>query len=92
MPRRKQEREPIPESFATIEEAAEWWDNHSVADYWDQTHEVEFEVSLQSRRHLVPLEHTLAKRLREFATAQGLTVETLVNLWLQEKLAEAAPA
>ena len=28
----------------TLEEIAEFWDTHSLADYWDQTHEVEFEV------------------------------------------------
>lgn len=28
----------------TIEEITEFWDTHSLADYWDQTHEVEFEV------------------------------------------------
>jgi len=28
----------------TLEEVAEFWDTHSLADYWDQTHEVEFEV------------------------------------------------
>ena len=31
----------------TIEEIAEFWDTHSLADYWDQTHEVEFEVRAQ---------------------------------------------
>lgn len=28
----------------TPEEIGEFWDTHSLADYWDQTHEVEFEV------------------------------------------------
>jgi hypothetical protein len=28
----------------SIEEIAEFWDTHSAAGYWDQTHEVEFEV------------------------------------------------
>jgi hypothetical protein len=28
----------------TPEEIAEFWDGHSLADYWDETHEVEFEV------------------------------------------------
>ena len=29
----------------TLEEIADFWDTHSLADYWDQTHEVAFEVS-----------------------------------------------
>ena len=28
----------------SLEEIAEFWDTHSLDDYWDQTHEVEFEV------------------------------------------------
>ena len=35
-------REPIPGYFATLEEAAEFWDTHDLADYWDLTEEVEF--------------------------------------------------
>ena len=28
----------------TPEEIGEFWDSHSLADHWDKTHEVEFEV------------------------------------------------
>ncbi len=49
----------------TIEEIAEFWDTHSLADYWDQTYEVQFEVE---------------------ARARGILPETLVNLWLVERL------
>lgn len=34
----------------TLEELAEFWDTHSLNDYWDQTHEVEFEVRAKQRR------------------------------------------
>jgi hypothetical protein len=33
----------------SLEEIAEFWDTHSLADYWDQTHEVEFEVQAKRR-------------------------------------------
>jgi len=35
-----------------VEEIGDFWDNHSLADYWDQTHEVEFEVRAQHRRRV----------------------------------------
>ena len=79
-------KEPLPEEFETIEAAGEFWDIHSLADYWDQTREVNFEVDLKRRIHLVPLEKSLAEQLAERARAQGLSTETLVNLWLAEKL------
>ena len=82
-------REPIPEHFATLEEAAEFWDTHDLADYWDLTEEVEFEVDLQRRRHLVSLDPDLAKKLTTEAHMRGLSTETLINLWLSDKLREA---
>jgi len=33
----------------SLEEIAEFWDTHSLDDYWDQTHEVEFEVRAKRR-------------------------------------------
>jgi hypothetical protein len=86
----KSNREPIPEDFGSIKAAAEFWETHSLADYWDQTREVDFDVDLESRVVLVPLEHDLANRLAALARQQGLSIETLVNLWLSERLRQAA--
>jgi len=36
----------------TLEEIAEFWDTHSLADYWDETHAVEFEVRAERRRRI----------------------------------------
>ena len=77
--------DPIPENFASIEEAAEFWDTHSLADYWDQTHEVEIEVHAP-RRQWVPLAANLSLQAAERARREGVSVETLVNLWIAEKL------
>ena len=35
---------------STMEEIGNFWDSHSLADQWDQTHEVEFDVRAQRRR------------------------------------------
>ena len=34
----------------TLEEIADFWDAHSLDDYWEQTHEVAFEVRAKRRR------------------------------------------
>jgi hypothetical protein len=44
-------RDPIPKHFKSVEEAAEFWDRHDLADYWDLTQEAHFEVDIQ-RSHL----------------------------------------
>jgi len=82
-------RKPIPDRFATLEEAAEFWDTHDLADYWDLTEEVDFEVDLQHRRYLVALDPELTEKLAAEAHKRGLSTETLVNLWRSEKLRES---
>lgn len=77
--------DPIPESFASLEEAAEFWDTHSVTDYWDEMEEVEIEVRIP-RRKRVALASGIAKQMDSVAQKEGISVETLVNLWLAEKL------
>ena len=50
-------RESMPPPTATLEEIGEFWDTHSLADYWDETHEVAFEVvNLKSKPNLVSVE------------------------------------
>lgn len=72
---------------ATLEEIGEFWDSHSLADYWDQTYEVEFEVRAQRRRR-VTLDPEVYAKLEGQARSSGLLPETLVNLWLAERLQE----
>ncbi|MBM3134293.1 MAG: hypothetical protein FJZ89_03205 [Chloroflexi bacterium] len=83
-------RDPIPKHFKSIEEAAEFWDSHDLADYWDLTQEVRFEVDIQRRVFLTAIEPALAKKLTVLAHKQGISTETLINVWLTEKVKEAA--
>lgn len=74
---------------STLEEIAEFWDTHSLDDYWDQTREVEFEVRAKRRRR-VTLDPDIYTRVETQAKTRGVLPETLVNLWLAERL-HAAP-
>ena len=86
----KTKRDPIPKHFRSVEEAAEFWDSHDLADYWDLTREAHFEVDIQRCVFLAALEPTLAKKLTTLAHKQGVSTETLINVWLAEKAKEAA--
>lgn len=83
------QRDPIPKHFKSNEEAAGFWDNHDLGDYWDLTREASFNVDIQRRIYLTALEPELAKKLTDCARKQGVSTETLINVWLSEKLAEA---
>jgi hypothetical protein len=82
-------RDSIPENFETIEAAANFWDTHDFSDYWEQTSEVEFDIALEGRVILVPLEQKIAHQVADIARKQGLSTETLVNIWLNERLQQA---
>ena len=69
----------------TLEELAEFWDSHSISDYWDPTHEVEFEVRAKRRRRMTLVPEVYA-RLEAEARARGIQPETLANVWLAELL------
>jgi hypothetical protein len=69
----------------TLEGVAEYRDTHSLADHWDETCEVEFEVRA-ARRHRVALDPDVYEEIAARAGDRGILPETLVNLWLQEHL------
>ena len=69
----------------TLEEIGDFWDTHSLDDYWEKTHEAEFEVRATQRRR-VTLEPKIYKQLEAQARVRGVVPETLVNLWIAEKL------
>ncbi len=74
----------------SYKEIGEFWDTHDVTDYWAQTEPAEFEVDIQSKARYFALESTLAARISEIAWQKGVSAETLVNLWVREKLEETA--
>jgi len=82
-------KDKIPEEFETPQAAGEFWDTHSLADYWEETEEAHFEIHLNERVYLIPVEKHLAESVAQQAKAQGLSSETLINLWLSQKLSEA---
>jgi len=72
----------------SYKEIGEFWDTHDLADYWEQTQPVEFEVDIQSEVTYYPLDVALSAQVRSIATQRGISPETLLNLWVQEKLQE----
>ncbi len=82
-------RDPLPEAFDSLDEAADFWDSHSSADYEDLMEEVDVEVDLVSSKIYCEIDKDLAHRLREQAKRLGLSTEELINGWLQEKIAAA---
>jgi hypothetical protein len=83
-------RHRLPKEFATLEAAADFWDKHDLADYWKDTKEVKVDVKVPPTPRYIPLEKEIAKFIVKIARDQHVTPETLVNLWLKERLIRAA--
>lgn len=66
----------------------EFWDTHDLHSVWDQTEQVEFDVDIRSETTYYPLETSLSLKLRFIAAQHGVSAETLLNLWVQEKVAQ----
>lgn len=83
-------KDVLPDSFDTLDELADFWDRHSTADYEDVMEPVEVEIDLASNKVYCPVARDLLQQVRRQAHQQGISTETLVNLWLQEKLRASA--
>ncbi len=81
----------MPENKSSISKAdspetmGEFWDKHDFTEFEDpNAPDVEFHVSVA-----IPVEPDLLSDIEELAHRRGIHVETLVNLWLKEKLVES---
>lgn len=82
----KKQRDPLPEQFNNLDDAVEFWDTHSLADYEESWKDVQCEIDIKRRTYQISLDSGLYQKLRRAARARGVSAETLVNLWLQEKV------
>jgi len=86
----KKLRDPLPENFDSLAELVEFWDTHSSADYEDLMEPVEVEIDLSSSKTYCPVAKDLLRKVRAQAHQQGVSTETLIDVWLQERLGASA--
>ena len=68
----------------TDEKIGKFWDTHDFTDFDNpDMPDVQFEITCA-----VPVEVELFTAIERQAQKRGVQVETLVNLWLQQKLVE----
>ena len=67
----------------SLEKIGEFWDTHEFTDYDTDIPDIELKVTCA-----IPVELDLLSSVEKQAKIRGVSVETLVNLWLQQKLSE----
>jgi hypothetical protein len=83
--RKRKSRDILPPNFSSVQEASEFWETHSIADYWAETDPVN-EANIQLIRRYVHIDADLARKIHTVARKRGISTETLINLWLKEKI------
>ncbi len=87
MEKNKIKRDPLPESFKTVEEFAKFWDTHDTEDYPEAWREAPVTISMKTRKYpRIVLEPNVARQLDKRARKQGVSLNTLVNQLLKETL------
>ena len=76
----------------SYKEIGDFWDTHDLGDYWEQSRAVKFQVDITSKRIYYPVDTTLSNQLRSIAHRRGVSPETLLNLWIQEKVSNQSGA
>jgi len=67
----------------TLEKIGEFWDTHDFTQFDTDAPDVEYTINC-----VVSIEPDLLAAVEKHAAKRGVQVETLINLWLQEKLME----
>ncbi len=75
----------IPD-FKSLEEAADYWDTHSFADYIEDTEPVEIEICLGTRKILLEIDRDLSEKLTKIAHKKKKSYGKLINSWIREKI------
>ena len=80
---------PIPEEFASYEEAAEFWDAHDTTDYPSAFRTIEVSSELRQRRYEIEIDADVIKKLRSQARRKGIPSTRLANDLLRRQLITA---
>ena len=83
--------DPIPEEFASYEEAAEFWKTDDTTDYPDAFETVQLEAAKLRRRCFeVQIDEDLMQVLSQQAQQRGMRVSQWVNTVLRENVESAS--
>lgn len=71
-------KDEIPENFNSIEDAAQFWDTHSLADYHDQTKAIGMDFQITKRMRYIAVPENIYKKLAQKANQKHQTIRKMV--------------
>ncbi|ESQ15933.1 MAG: hypothetical protein N838_12565 [Thiohalocapsa sp. PB-PSB1] len=79
----------LPDAFASEDEAAEFWDTHSLADYEEFLEAVDLDVSIERRHFEIEVDRQSFLALRQSAEKQRRPIKDLASEILKRELMKA---
>lgn len=76
----------LPEEFKSYQEAADFWDTHSITDYEEFLEPVELDVDIQRRHFEIEVDEESFVALRETARKEQKPVKQLASEILKRRL------
>ena len=76
--------------FKSLEEEGEFWDTHSVLEFWDETREADAPfIDARPPKKLVSIrfDEALIAAAKRIARMKGVGYQTLLRMWAYEGLA-----
>ncbi len=86
MPHRNQERDPLPDGSASLQEIADFWDTHDTTDYEDAFVTVEADFDIQRRHYEIEVKEDVFQALRRRAAKLSVPVEEMLDQLLRKDL------
>lgn len=74
----------------SLDELVDFFDNEDMSKLWDALPEVEFDIQPMRHKRLFAVDEALAKELVGLAHSKAISTESLVEMFLWEKVREAA--
>src|SRR5207247_11341996 len=67
---------PLPEQFNNLDDAVEFWDTHSLADYQEAWRDVQCEIDIKRRTYQISLDSGIYQKLRRAARERGVSARS----------------
>jgi predicted DNA binding CopG/RHH family protein len=86
----KKSKKKIPK-FATEEDEFDFWSTHDSANFFNESVEVQEKLDIskpksQKQRITMLLDAGLKARLKKIAAEKGIPYQTLIQIWLRERV------
>lgn len=78
--------DPLPDEFKSYQEAADFWDTHSITDYEEFLEPADLNVDIRRRHFEIEVDEESFLALRETAKKEQRPVKQLASEILKKKL------